>query len=54
MLKHPKKWPLIRHIRWFLLAWRLAWWREGVGLGAGISPHPAYERYLQDILEGRA
>lgn len=48
-----KRWPIIRHIRWFLemLSYR-AWWNE-VGREHWLAPSPRDVEYLKDIWEGR-
>lgn len=51
-----KRWPIIRHIRWFWLRYRVerwAWYCGQMGLGLG-HPNPSDIAYLNDIWAGRA
>lgn len=49
-----KRWPLIRHIRYFLLAREFRLWWEGEGHMLGAFPNEADLRYLEDVWKGRA
>lgn len=51
-----KRWPLIRHVRFWwhsyrVHRWAYMWGQAGVGLG---WPNPSDLRWLQDIWEGKA
>lgn len=51
-----KKLPIIRHIRYFWLSWRVhqwarAWGQAGIGLG---EPHPSDLEHLDAIWRGEA
>ena len=55
-MKHPKKWPVIRHIRCIYLSWGLqkwveAWARAGIGHG---WPNESDIQHLRDIWRGKA
>ena len=49
-----KRWPLIRHVRFFWAAWRLARWWKTVGSHYWLAPNPLDERYLEAIWKGKA
>ena len=52
-MKRWKRWPIIRHVRWYMLQrnyWE--WWYE-VGFMLGAFPNPADLKYMQDVWEGR-
>lgn len=51
-----KRWPIIRHIRWVYLSYRVHQWARAcgrMGLGLGV-PHDSDLRHLQAIWDGRA
>ncbi len=51
-----KRWPIIRHVRWAYLDWRVhSWAREWgrLGIGTGI-PNSADLDHLQAIWDGKA
>jgi hypothetical protein len=52
----PKRWPVIRHVRYWFLAYRVqkwawTWGQMGIGLG---YPNPSDVKQLDDIWAGRA
>jgi hypothetical protein len=50
-----KRWPLIRHVRYFYHAWRLyRWARAWNSIGIGIGPNPADIDHLEAIWRGKA
>lgn len=49
-----KTWPVIRHLRYIWLAWRLSRYMDTCRqLGLGITPNPNDLRYLEDVLRGK-
>jgi hypothetical protein len=51
-----KRWPLIRHVRYWWLAYRVhrwAWKWGQLGVGLGV-PNEADQRWLDEIWEGKA
>lgn len=49
-----KRWPIIRHARWAVLAWRLErWWRD-IGRYLGAIRNPADMAYLDKVWKGEA
>lgn len=51
-----KRWPIIRHIRWFYLniqvhRYARMWARHGIGIG---HPHPSDLKHLDAIWKGKA
>jgi len=49
-----KRLPIIRHIRYFYLSWKLwvyiAWCQQ---VGIGLHPHESDLQYLQDVWDGK-
>lgn len=49
-----KRWPIIRHYRYFCWKFRFwRWWWE-VGQHYGAAPDPGDLKYLEAIWQGRA
>lgn len=51
-----KRWPIIRHIRFFwfqyrVFRWARMWYEGGIGLG---SPNPSDLYWLEEIWKGKA
>lgn len=51
-----KRWPIIRHVRYWWLRyrverWAYTWYMGGVGLG---YPNPSDLKWLEDIWKGKA
>ncbi len=49
-----KRWPIIRHVRWFYLNWRFVCWWNGLGRHLGAVPNDADLEYLDRVWEGEA
>ena len=49
-----KRWPLIRHVRWLVLAYAFAaWWAE-IGQDLWLAPNASDLQFLDDVWKGRA
>jgi hypothetical protein len=53
-MKHPSRWPVIRHIRFAILKWRWLTWWETVGCYLGAVPNPADIDHLDAVWKGDA
>lgn len=49
-----KRWPIIRHIRWFYLHAKFWTWWERVGCYLGAVPNEADLDYLERVWRGEA
>ena len=48
-----KRWPIIRHIRFFYLRWRFNVWWAAYGQYLGAAPNESDLEHLQKVWEGR-
>ncbi len=54
IMLHPKKWPIIRHVRFAVAKWRwINWWHD-MGRHLGAFPNPRDLNYLDAIWRGDA
>jgi len=49
-----KCWPVIRHIRWFYLAWRFDRYWQNLGRHIGAVPNPSDLAFLDKVWKGLA
>lgn len=54
MTQGVKRWPIIRHVRWFFLAWGFERWWQDYGRHLGAVPNQSDLRFLEAVWEGRA
>jgi hypothetical protein len=51
-MRHPKKWPIIRHVRFAIEAWRWENWWHNMGRHFGAFPNQRDLDYLDAIWRG--
>jgi hypothetical protein len=49
-----RRWPVIRFVRFLILAWRFCRWWEHFGRHHWAIPNPGDLEYLEDVRKGQA
>lgn len=49
-----KRWPIIRHARWFWYSHRFWRWWDRTGRYLGVFPNARDTQFLHDVLNGKS